>query len=648
MRKVLFSFLLSLIVAVPLMGQKKKLSEAALANRIDSLLSKFYQKVKTKPGARISDETFLRRIYLDIVGRIPTFEEAKTFLNSRDMNKRGKLIDALQRSPGYVSHNFNYWADALRVLDRGGSITKSYSMFLKGSLKKNTPYDVFVRQMLSSKGSIYDYKNGAVNYYMRDKGMPLDNLSNTMSLFLGTDMSCAQCHDHPFDRWTQKDFYQLAAFMDGTKTGGRDNEFQAAYRKYLQKEKDKQKTILSRFMFFTREEVNNMGTGIIQLPSDYSYDDHKPFDFVRADVPFGPKVSLKKQQPFPKTTPKGKPTKKLADVNSRTVFAQWLTSKENPMFTKTIVNRMWDKAMGAPLIGDSLLEIGLKSAGTNKDLTTELIKQMQYLNFDLKKFEKVLYLTKLYQTKSRPTDINYVQKEKNYNQAPIVRRLSAEQIWDSYQVLKLGNIDKTLDFSIKLDSYQYFYELNKNKSPQQILNQIPKKLPFFRTFFKDLEGDAAKYSQKLSGKRSAAEPSVIADRKKSRKGGKGIRVLRSPRASELAQPMRPGTPLRELGQSSRELIDSKSIESSAPQAMLLMNNIVSEITNSRRFQLMRDLESGKSSTDKITNAFLSILTRKPTSIEIKDFSTLLSKNKQDGVKYMAWILMNSNEFKFKY
>jgi len=647
MRKKLFGFILCFSVILPLAAQKKY-SEAALAKRIDSLLGKFYQKVKTRPGTPINDETFLRRIYLDVVGRIPTLEEVKNFLNSKDLNKREKLIDALQRSPGYVSHNFNYWADALRVLDRGGNITRSYSNFIKSSLIKNTPYDVFVRQMLNAKGSLYDYKNGAVNYYMRDKGMPLDNLSNTMSLFLGTDMSCAQCHDHPFDRWTQKDFYQLAAFMNGIKTGGRDKEAQTAFRKYVSKEKDKQKTILSRFLLNSKDKVSHMGTGLIQLPSDYSYEDHKPYDYVRADVPFGPKVSLKKQPAIPKKTPKGKVAGSLADINSREVFSKWLTSKQNPMFTKTIVNRMWDKAMGAPLIGDSLLEIGLKSEGPNKYLTAELIKQMQYLKFDLKKFEKVLYLTKLYQTKSRSTEINYAKKEKNYNQAPLVRRLSAEQIWDSFQVLKLGNIDKTLDFSVKLDSYQYFYELHKNKTSQQIINLIPNKLPFWRDYFKNLESAAAKYSQKLSGKSPKAEPSANTDKKKKRKGGNSVRVLRNPRASELAQPMRPGSPLRELGQSSRELIDSKSLESSAPQAMLLMNKIVSEITNSQRFQLMRDIKSGKSSTDKITNAFLAILTRKPTSTELRDFSSLVSGKNQDGLKHLAWILMNSNEFKFKY
>ena len=112
--------------------------------------------------------------------------------------------------------------------------------------------------------------------------------------------------------------------------------------------------------------------------------------------------------------------------------------------------------------------------------------------------------------------------------------------------------------------------------------------------------------------------------------------------------MKPGTPLRELGQSSRELIDTKSLEASAPQAMLLMNNIVSDISHKRGSQLMKDINSGKSSHEKITNAFLAILSRKPTSTELRDFSEILTQSKANGTKNMAWILMNSNEFKFKH
>ena len=110
--------------------------------------------------------------------------------------------------------------------------------------------------------------------------------------------------------------------MDGLKTGGRDREAQTAFVKYLKNEQDRQKNTLSKFMLDTRYKVSHMGTGIIQLPSDYSYDDHKPFDFVRAAVPFGPKVTLKKQQEIPKLRSNGQPKKRLEDINSREAFAQ--------------------------------------------------------------------------------------------------------------------------------------------------------------------------------------------------------------------------------------------------------------------------------------------------------------------------------------
>ena len=182
--------------------------------------------------------------------------------------------------------------------------------------------------------------------------------------------------------------------------------------------------------------------------------------------------------------------------------------------------------------------------------------------------------------------------------------------------------------------------MHKNKTAQEVIDLIPENLKLWRNYFKDLQADADKFSQKISEK-STAKPSILTE-------GRAASQPRSFRASEMQQPMKPGTPLRELGQSSRELIDSKSLEASAPQAMLLMNNNVSNIAYKRGSQLMEDIDSGKNSNEKITNAFLAILSRKPTSTELQDFSEILSKSKANGSKNMAWILMNSNEFKFKY
>ena len=147
-------------------------------------------------------------------------------------------------------------------------------------------------------------------------------------------------------------------------------------------------------------------------------------------------------------------------------------------------------------------------------------------------------------------------------------------------------------------------------------------------------------SLKLAAQGPSSSPS--SNTKQTKKPGRKVR------ASEMFQPMAPGTPLRELGQSSREFIDGRSLEPSSPQAMLLMNKIVSDICGDKRTRLMNDINSGENNSEKVSNAFLAILTRLPSKTERDDFENLLKKDPQNGAKNMAWILMNSNEFKFKH
>ncbi|MCM8530892.1 MAG: DUF1549 and DUF1553 domain-containing protein [Lentisphaeraceae bacterium] len=644
MKKILYCLLL-LTITPSLWGKEKSTSELEFAKRINYHIDSFLKKKrlgKTKP---ISDAQFLRKVYLDIIGRIPTLDEIKSYLESNDKDKKSELIDKLQSSNGYVSHNYNYWGDALR-LKWSNNFPTSYFSFVKQSLKENKPYDQFVNELLKAEGHLEDYKTGAIGYYMRDKNMPLDNLANTLTLFLGTDMVCAQCHDHPFDRWSQLDFYRLAAFSNGLTYGQVPKSFKNKVNQFEKDQKNnKTKAILARKMSeWAYKSVQGMGTGLIRLPSDYSYNDHKPHDYVEAGVPFGPTVKLETKPKKPKN--KIRITRKgiiipdhIADIGSRKVFADWVTSPENPMFTKTIVNRLWDKAMGAPLIGDSLLSIDLKSEGLNKPLVTELIKIMQTVDFDLKKFEKILYLSYIYQSRSLPVDINYAKKQKNYFQGPLVRRLSAEQVWDSMETLKSGSIDSKLSYNTKLTPKQYFHEINKDKSPEELFENVPDGMNFM-SFQKSIKQAADQHSQKLYPQPDSG-PTVNTNKRKRRV------AHYTGRASEMNQPASNGSPLRELGQSSRTLIDAKSLEPSAPQALLMMNKLASEITQKPSHQLMQDIASGKSKVAKVTNAFLAILTRKPTAGERVHFQKLLS-DKQNGMKNLAWVLINTNEFKFKH
>ncbi len=182
------------------------LSQAAVdvnksISEIDKLI---YENLENRRfNSKTDDSTFVRRIYLDIAGRIPSITESETFIQSKETDKRKKLIKKLLSSDAYTSHNFNYWADVLRIKRTGQTKTTSaaYSLWLKDSLRTNKSYQQMVTELLSSEGAVWD--NAAASYYLRDSGMPLDNTANTVRIFLGTRIECAQCHDHPFDDCTQ-------------------------------------------------------------------------------------------------------------------------------------------------------------------------------------------------------------------------------------------------------------------------------------------------------------------------------------------------------------------------------------------------------------------------------------------------------------
>ncbi|MGB3120694.1 MAG: DUF1549 domain-containing protein, partial [Verrucomicrobiales bacterium] len=164
--------------------------------RLDALVDAHLARVGLKPNEPIDDATFLRRAWLCIGGRVPTVAEAGEFLRSTRADKRARLIADLLGSEAQVSHFYNYWADSLRLQDDdagGRNASVAYQLWVKRALRENMPYDRFVAEMVSARGKFWE--NGAVGYYHRDRGMPLDNLSNTVRIFLGVRLECAQCHN---------------------------------------------------------------------------------------------------------------------------------------------------------------------------------------------------------------------------------------------------------------------------------------------------------------------------------------------------------------------------------------------------------------------------------------------------------------------
>lgn len=451
----------------------------AAAKQIDALLAKDWAAYKLKGNPSTDDNTFVRRIYLDVIGRIPTTREADEFLASKDADKRTKLIDKLLNSEAYVQHFFNYWADVLRLTSNGnqtGGITGSaYAEFVKSSLRANKPYDQFVREMIAAQGKAWD--NGAIGYYMRDRGMPLDNMANTTRIFLGTRIECAQCHNHPFDKWSQMQFFQMAAFTYGVQTqdyygdtmsGVRDllNEKEKAARETVKMPdrpqrpningktpKDEREKLEKKYLADMksyevafkeankkRQEISDklrkeqrsyqesmqdirdtmrytsvsMQDRKLTLPHDYQYSDAKPKSVVAPATMMGHAC-----EPLPGET-------------NLQAYARWMTSAQNPRFTTVIANRLWKRVFGLALIEplDELLD-------TTVPMIPEMEKHMEKLvvdlNYDMKAVLRTLYNTKAYQ--AQVTRQEYAPGTVYHFTGPLLRRMSAEQMWDSFVTL---------------------------------------------------------------------------------------------------------------------------------------------------------------------------------------------------------------------
>ena len=291
--KTLFYILLINLWSFPLLKGNEDLS--IYTKRIDSLLSAYHKNNKVALNPRIDDSVFVRRVYLNIVGRIPTASETTEFIDSKEKNKRSKLIDKLISSEGYISHQYNWWADILRVNTRmqGQSPTNgiAYANWIKQSIRDNKSYTEFVKDLITADGMIDE--NGAVGFYLRDRGMELDHLATTAQVFLGTQLVCAQCHDHPFDDWSQMDYYQLAAFSTPVKSVRRtesmdraiqiaQNEhkaFRGNKRKINSMRKNQTRELQRAFQNLTDNFRNSLVRETktpLKLPDDYQYDDAKP------------------------------------------------------------------------------------------------------------------------------------------------------------------------------------------------------------------------------------------------------------------------------------------------------------------------------------------------------------------------------------
>jgi hypothetical protein len=583
------------------------------ASQIDELVTAKREELGQEPRAEIDDYTFCRRVYLDAIGRIPTIDELDQFVNDNRVDKRSRLIHQLLDSKGYQSRWYNYWADLLRVKYVGDKLHHpgNFSEWIKESLRTNKPYDQMAHELINAHGPLYRPGNGATGFYAREP-MPLDHLANSVKTFLGLSIECAQCHDHPFDVWTQKDFYKLAAFSSRTHLRvdpTPDLEKKYAKDRRLLKNKSFDEWIVYRESVRVKHAaIHGNGTGFMRLPHDYQYSDGKPFEAVTADVLFGTMPQLDHKVTKAKLETLGR-TNFGPPINARESFADWIVSPENPLFTKSIVNRLWHQVMGTELVGP-LGNLTPDELGTHPELTVKLVAIMKASRYDLKVFLSVLFNSKTYQSQAIGIDQN---SPEYVFDGPVVRRLSAEAIVDSFLSLKTADPEQYVPTEFRWDGFTHFYDKSQAMDVQDFVD----------------------YSVKGPGRGAFQRREEVAARK--RNGNMGPKHLW--RVSNYGHVDGSHHVAMLMGKSDRELIDGANLEPNIPQILYWMNGpLEQEITTQPLTYLHGKLKETSDPDQRMDLLWKAILGRLPRSSE-----RVLSSQATDD---LIWALLNSNEFRF--
>lgn len=605
---------------------------AAAAARIDALIDRKLAGKGIAPNPPADDATFVRRAYLDIAGRIPTRAETAAFLSDSSPRKRARLIRELLDSDGYTSHLYNYFAAMLRVRDPDNSrLMKAdpYADWIKQQLRSNRPYNEMVADMLTATGKLWS--NGATGYLLRDSGMTLDNLANTFSVFLGTDVACAQCHDHPFSDWTQKQFYELAAFFGATRTGdfggGMMNDALERIMSELMalaetsggdtEKVQAARGLLSDIIAANRLAVVDTKENQLRLPPDYAYKDGKPGEPVK------PKFIRWSGEDRYNDAYRQNRNK---EEKLRQSFAAWLTHPSNPRFSITIANRMWKRAFGAGA-AEPVRNVDDLDAAANPELLRHLGQEMIRLKWRLKDFMEIVYNTRAWQREAATEAVP--MGEAYHFQGPLLRRMTAEQAWDSFMTLVLGNPDAHTPGGSAQQGRAIDLDVDKATGAM-----VASKLEGFYRFEQQLRERAGGGLAQAEG--SAAGLKILEHN--------GMQLLR---AADLPQPAPEGHFLREFGQGNRDLIDGGSTEGSQPQVLMLMNGAVQAMLTHPDSLLLREVLKQDLPKKQVETAFLAILSRPPTEAEKKlAYAQINEHGDAAGAANIAWALLTTLEFMF--
>ena len=344
-------------------------------NYVDTLLHEKFKKLRIIPSELCSDEEFLRRATLDITGRVPTVDEYNAFLADADPKKRDKLVDDLLGRKEFVELWVMKWAELLTIRTTNQISYKSmllYYTWLQDKIANNVPMNVMVQDLLASNGGTF--ANAATNYYQNERDT-LKVAENVAQVFMGMRIQCAQCHNHPFDRWTMDDYYSFAAFF--SQIGRKSAE-------------DPREII-----------VFNSGSGVVRHPVGNRVMEPKFLGGVTPDV-------------------QGK--------DRRQIMASWLASNDNPYFARNLSNIVWAHFFGQGIINE-VDDVRVSNPPVNVALLDTLASKFTEYNYDFKKIVRDICTSRAYQLSTGTNETNE-KDSRNFSHAAL-RRMRAEIMLDA-------------------------------------------------------------------------------------------------------------------------------------------------------------------------------------------------------------------------
>ncbi|MBI3830581.1 MAG: DUF1549 domain-containing protein, partial [Planctomycetes bacterium] len=652
-----------------------------LRNAIDSYVLAKINDAKLAPSRKCTDDEFVRRAYLDVIGVIPSPEAVKLYLTDPRSDKRERLIDSLLANERYGAHWAIIWGDLLRehsqTRQEEGSYPGSYRNWVRDALNANMPYDKFMTTLVTSSGRAD--QSGAVNFYLRDGNNRVETANSISSAFMGTRMACAQCHDHPFDKWEQKDFHSLMAFIaprvnvrtddqsegllkerdawDAAKeketgvkpdlregNGGRRRKGgeQAGDPKGGDKPADKggadphakaaelvkqMRAAVATLGQDKTERFNqffgNMRVNLVRENGGGDY--HMP---AEGDGSVNGKGADLVEPIFP-----WDPSKKAEGGSRRESLAKFIAG--HPQFALVQANRLWAALMGRGLV-EPLDDFRPKNPATHPELLKFLADELVNAKFDSKHVLRLILNSSAYDRSSKPETAN--KDDKTLFSHRQLRRMTAEQLFDSILVAT-GQADPKVSM------------VQEVKAPDLKKPEVPPSRAMSGSGLSSSTGSAASTPPPGPAKESGSTGGSMGGNM-----GGGMMGMMGPAGNDSGMwafdqptPANLGSFMNSFNQPSREEFHAtRDASATITQALELFNGrpINDAVKKDKNMFVQGLIDKKLNIVQIVQELYLATLSRLPTGMEQQVAVGYVGSNARNKLEDLHWALMNTREFMF--